>query len=445
MYQASLTLSTKEEKLRQFPPRPLVADEETENQVVNLYPEQKRQRILGFGGAFTEASAVNYMALSPGRRQELIEAYFGEEGAHYGLCRMHIGSCDFSTREYAYTPPRERDMGRFSLGHEEGCVLPFVRDALRRAPGLWLFASPWSPPYWMKTTGRAQRGGKLSPEWADSWCDYVAAYLLAYRQRGVPIQGLTVQNEPKATQTWESCVYSAQEESELIQEHLAPALDRAGLSDIRLMVWDHNRERVYERARDSFRNDFARRRVWGVAYHWYSGAHFQALDLTHEAFPDKALLQTEFCCGLGKDPLTGFDSALRYAGDLIDNLNHWSNGCVDWNMVLNLEGGPYHDRDSGCLAPVLVDAANDRFHLTGAYYGMVHVSRYLLPGSTRIGVSCYRDALKAAAALNPDGSLGCALANTAETPLDVNLRLEGLRYACTLPPRSLASLRITKG
>ena len=156
-----------------------------------------------------------------------------------------------------------------------------------------IYASPWSPPAWMKTNGDMLHGGKLKPEYRDAWARYYVRFVEEYEKEGVPIWGLTVQNEPMATQTWESCLFTGEEERDFVRDHLGPALERAGLQRLKLMVWDHNRGILYQRAKAVYDDPAAARYVWGAAFHWYVGDHFDNVRMVHDAWPEKRLLFTE--------------------------------------------------------------------------------------------------------------------------------------------------------
>ena len=413
---------------------------DAENKALSLYPDVKCQTIRGFGGAFTESAAHVYVSLSEEKRREAMERLFSPEFAGLKLGRVHIGSCDFCLDSYAYTAPGDRKMKTFSIAHDEKKIIPMIRDAMAFCPELELVASPWSPPAWMKDNASVLEGGRLSPDWVKEWGEYVAHYLLAMRGAGMPITILTVQNEPLATQTWESCRYDAEDEAVVIRDALLPALERHGLTDVKLFIWDHNKERVYDRARDAFKVGNTRQVVDGVAFHWYSGSHFDGLQAVHECFPEKELLETEFCTDIDQHPPEDFDAALLYAEDIAGNLRHWTNGIIDWNLMLDMQGGPYHDREGGCLAPVLVDG--DDYRLTGAYWGLCHFSHVIRPGAVRIGASVYDERISCAAAVNPDGSIGCTMANLHDREMPLTIRVEKEAVDIILPAWSLTSVLI---
>jgi glucosylceramidase len=418
--------------LRPGAPAVFKMDDITENKVVNLYPDVRFQTFLGFGSAFTETSALNYARLSPDRQTEAIRALFDKDrGLGYRFCRMHIGSCDFSTREYAYVEPGDTALKTFDLGQDRKYILPMVKQAAAAGDGLFLFASPWSPPPWMKTNGDVRHGGKVLDKYKDTWALYVVKYLLAYREEGIVIRAISIQNEPKAIQTWESCEYSALDEAEMISGHLAPALAKHGLGDIKIIIWDHNKERVYERARDTLADPAVHDRVWGIGYHWYSGGHFDALAMTAKAFPDKPLIETEFCTGFGKMKWNS------YAHEILRNLNNGMAASVDWNMIVDTKGGPYHYRRGGCDAVLSQDAGSLEYR--SAYAQVAQFSRYIRPGDTRIGSSTFTDGLPVTAFAGADGTITAVLLNETAGTLSACVRLEGESATVTLAPRSICT------
>jgi glucosylceramidase len=245
-----------------------------ENNVINIYPDVVYQEIEGFGGAFTESASVTLDKMSRAVRHEILSACFSPvSGLGHTLCRTHINSCDFSTQNYACDETAgDVDLQHFSLDRERRSLIPMVRDAMAvKGADVKLFVSPWSPPAWMKTTGRMNQGGKLKPEYRDVWARYFARFIRELNAEGVSVWGLTVQNEPKATQTWDSCVWTAEEERDFVRDHLGPALRREGLDRVKIMVWDHNKERVFDRARVASRDPEAERHIWGTAFHWWIG------------------------------------------------------------------------------------------------------------------------------------------------------------------------------
>lgn len=417
-----------------------------EMRIVNLIPAVKGQTVRGFGGALTESAAYNYCALSQNKRKAFIKALFDpDEGNGYTLCRTHIHSADFSVGEYTYVDENDETLQSFTLKPDEKYVQPLVLDALKAAKGrLCLFASPWSPPAWMKENHDFCHGGALKKEHYALWGRYMAKYVSEYKKLGVNFFAVTVQNEALAAQTWESCQYSATQEAAFAVEALRPALDAAGLAEVKIFIWDHNKEHLFDRAAESFAVPGAQTAIDGVAFHWYSGDHFDAIDLAAKAFPNKEMMLTEYCCGLNHDAAKGdsvlWTHAMHYAHEMLGDLAHGATACVDWNVCLDLEGGPYHNRTGGCTAAILVDAKNNTFTLTPIYAAMGHFSRYIQPGAVKIGSTCYTQDVEHVAFANPDGSIAVVLVNNAEKEMPVNLKIEGCIAPLALPPESISTV-----
>ncbi|MFI3121577.1 MAG: glycoside hydrolase family 30 protein [Methylococcaceae bacterium] len=398
----------------------------------------KFQEIQGFGGAFTEAAAVTLDKMPPELRQEILQAYFSPDtGNAYSLCRTHINSCDFSLGNYAYTEvDGDVELKHFSIEHDRQALIPMIREAIDLSGGqLKLFASPWSPPAWMKTNGMMNQGGKLKPEYRQAWADYYVRYIQEYEQEGIPIWGLTVQNEPEATQTWDSCIYTGEEERDFVRDHLGPTLHDAGLGNVKVIVWDHNRDRLFERAKVVFDDPKAAHYVWGVGFHWYCGDHFDNVQLTHDAYPDKHLIFTEGCQECGPH-LGSWDTGERYAHSMINDLNRWTEAWVDWNLVLDETGGPNHVGNF-CSAPIIADTQAGEIRYQSSYYYIGHFSRFIRPGARRVVCAKTLDSLEASAFLNVDGSVAVVVLNRTEQVIDFVLKSQGLQAKTSIPARGI--------
>src|SRR5450759_1638959 len=210
------------------------------------------QSIVGIGGALTDASAETFYKLPVTKQREILTAFFDKEkGNGFSLCRTNIHSCDFSSGSYTYAEtPGDTTLKHFSIAPDMKFRVPFIKAAFEKAGNdLKLFASPWSPPAWMKTNNDMLHGGKLRPEFDQTWADYFVRFVQEYENAGIPMWGLTVQNEAMAIQRWESCIFTAEEERDFVKYYLGPTLERSGLSRLKLMIWDHNRGIMYQRAK----------------------------------------------------------------------------------------------------------------------------------------------------------------------------------------------------
>lgn len=275
---------------------PFVKDNGQERQAVNLHPDVEFQTFEGFGGAFTDSAGYVYAQMNQKDKERMLSSYFGTDQMNYRLGRVHADSCDFSVNQYeAMSDSADRALNSFTLDRTRQYVIPMVKDAEKVLTlPVELMLSPWSPPAFMKTNGERCHGGKLKPEYRDFWADYLCRYIRELRAEGLNIRRMSIQNEPKAVQTWDSCIYSPEEERDFLKDHLHPALVRHGLENVEVFIWDHNKERLYERACVILDKETAPM-VAGLAFHWYSGDHFEALELVRKRFPDKKLILSEAC------------------------------------------------------------------------------------------------------------------------------------------------------
>ncbi len=425
----------------------------TECGIINVFPEIEYQSVVGFGGAFTESAAYNYAQLTPAQKKDFIKKHFSrEEGIGYNFGRTHINSCDFSLDIYTYVQEGDRELKTFNIDRDRKYIIPFIKDALEYCTDeLVLFASPWSPPAYMKDNESVIRGGSLKEEYKEVWARYYAKYIKAMAEEGIKISAISVQNEPNAHQPWESCHYSAENEKRFIEEYLAPVLEQEGLSEIKIIIWDHNKERVYDRTKKIFQSEAVKERVWAVGHHWYSGDHFDGMRLVHEQF-GKVLLSTEICGSINEAPLS---LAERYGKELCGDFGNFTAGFCDWNLLLSDQGGPFHnrseksvacagvvleDKSCGCHAPVLYNTATKELVYTPIYYYIGHFSKYVQRGAKRIATTKYCEQIYTVAFKNPDNSLVLVLMNTAEEALPAVVRHEDVCTQITMEPHSIVTV-----
>jgi glucosylceramidase len=405
-------------------------------------PDQRYQLIEGFGGAFTGSAGMVFSQLGAERQQEVLQAYFNPVHGHgYQLCRTHINSCDFSEGNYAYTEVADDvELKHFNIDPDRKYLIPLIHAAQAIAGNnqIKLLASPWSPPAWMKTNGQMTEGGKLKPKYRDAWADYYCRYIEEYAKEDIKIWGLTVQNEPAAVQRWESCTYTAEEERDFVRDHLGPALHQHNLHNVKLIVWDHNRDMLFDRAKTVFDDPKASKFVWGAGFHWYATDDFHHVQMVRDFYPDKKLIFTEGCLE-GGPHLGDWSGGERYARSIINDLNHGASGWIDWNILLNNEGGPNHVGNY-CSAPIIADIEKDELIYNSSYYYLGHFARFIRPGAQRILCANTGTNLLTTAFLNQDGKIAVVILNDQEYPARYALKLDGVQTEAICPERSITTL-----
>jgi glucosylceramidase len=385
---------------------------ESEMKQIKVYPSITYQQFHGMGAAFTEAAAYTWSLMSSKKQNELLNLYFGEEGSHYTYCRTHIQSCDFALGNYAYVDDSsDVKLDSFQIDRDQKYLIPLIKAALQKEKKLMLLASPWSPPGFMKTNGEMNHGGKLKKEYYGRWATVIAKYISEYNKNGITINNVTVQNEPLAVQRWDSCIFSASEERDYACNYLRRALDAISKDRINICIWDHNKEKLIDRTEETLATDEDRSKIDGIAFHWYTGDHFEEVREVHKRYPEKELILSECCVEYSrksqKDPIT---YAEMYAHDIIGNFNAGTNSFIDWNMFLNMEGGPNHVGNF-CDAPIMCDTVHDTYTIQKSYYYIKHFSHFIKQGAKCMLVSRYTDSIEATGFINPDGEKVVVLLN----------------------------------
>lgn len=418
-------------------------ERDRENQVVNLYPEITYETFEGFGGAITQGAGYVYSQMPESEKKALMEAYFSPKRMYYQFVRIPIDSCDFSTGQYqAVSDPEDTAFETFDFEMPERYILPMLRDAEKAAgKRLPIMLSPWSLPVFMKTNDTREQGGKLRPECYGLWAEYLCRYIEEYRKRGFLVKRLTLQNEPKAVQTWDSCIYTAQEEKVFLRDHMRPAMEKHGLTDIEVFIWDHNKERVYEWMRDIL-DEETDKMIAGAAFHWYSGDHFEALELCRRLYPDKKLVISESCIELSKfDGDDAIGSAMRLGHEIIGDMNHGMTAFYDWNLLVNEIGGPNYVGNY-VLAPFMYDRQNQKLmpQLIAGYFE--HFSHYIQPGAVRIASTKFSEQVDAVAWKGPDETIVLIILNKSGENQPVVVRMDDREAAAVLYPMSITTCLI---
>lgn len=445
---------------------------------VILNPEETYQEITGFGGSFTEASGYLLNELSDENRNEILEAYFGDSGARYSLTRTHMNSSDFSLGNYSYASvPGDRTLENFSIEEDRDDLIPMIKDAMAVSrDGFKIISSPWTAPPWMKDNND-WKGGKLLPEYYDTWALFFSKYLTAYEKEGIDIWGITVENEPLGNDSnWDSMHFTPEEMNDFVKGHLGPQLEKDGFSEIHILGYDQNRhEELIEWVDAMYDDEEAAKYYDGTAVHWYASTYkifSKELQYAHRKAPGKYLIQTEATVDAeipawkdddwywSKEATDwGWDWApedrkhlhpkyvpvYRYARDIIGTLNNWVDGWIDWNMVLDRQGGP-NWAENWCTAPVIVDPEVDEVYYTPLYYTMAHFSKYIRPGAKRIQHNLSDQTntvgLMLTAAENPDGSIAVVALNQGNTAKVVQLGLNGASSVIEIPGQAIQTILI---
>lgn len=410
-------------------------------------PKKTFQTYVGVGGAITDASAETFYKLPRAKQDELIKAYFDKkDGIGYNVLRTNINSCDFSSDNYTYIAEKDSTLKTFNIDHDKKYKIPMIKAAQQLiGADLMFYGSPWSPPAWMKDNNNMLKGGKLLDQYHDAWAMYYTKFIKAYEAEGIPVWGISIQNEPMATQKWESCIYTAEEERDFLKEHLGPTMEKEGLKDKKIIAWDHNRDLIYQRASTYLEDPEAAKYIWGIGFHWYedwSGGKpmFDNLRRVYEAYPDKHLFFTEGCAESFK--AGGYNNwALgeEYGRSMINDFNNGMVGFTDWNILLDETGGPNHVQNF-CFAPVHGDTKKGTLIYTNAYYYIGHFSKYIQLGAKRIISSPTRSQLLSTSFLNPDGSVTTIVQNESDKDVEYLVWVEGQAAKTVAKSRSISTV-----
>jgi glucosylceramidase len=414
---------------------------------VFIEPRKTFQTFLGIGGAITDASAEVFAKLPKNKQEELLQAYYNKDkGIGYSLVRTTIHSSDFSSESYTYVTEGDKELKTFNIEHDKKYKIPLLKRAIETAGGkLTLFASPWSPPAFMKTNNNMLRGGKLLPEFYQPWANYYVKFIKSYEKEGIPVWGLTLQNEPMATQKWESCIYTAEEERDFLKNYLGPTLKKSGLGNTKITVWDHNRDLISQRSNTILNDPEANKYVWGIGFHWYeswSGGEpmFENIKKVHDIYPNKNLLFTEGCNeNFKSENYQLWKNGERYGKSMINDFNNGTVGWTDWNILLDENGGPNHVGNF-CFSPIHGDIKTGELIYTPSYYFIGHFSKFIQKGAKRIDCVTSRSNLISTSFLNPDGKVVTVVMNQSSQKIDYNVYVDTNKVSISILPHAIQTL-----
>jgi glucosylceramidase len=414
---------------------------------VFVQPQKTFQTFLGIGGAITDASAEVFAQLSKGKQKEFMNAYYDKEkGIGYSLLRTTIHSSDFSSESYTYIKEGDKDLKTFNIDHDRQYRIPMIKEAIKTAGGkLPLYVSPWSPPAFMKSTNNMLMGGVLLPEYYQSWANYYAKFIKAYEKEGMPIWGLTIQNEPMATQKWESCIYTAEAERDFLKNFLGPTMKKEGLGDKKIIVWDHNRDLMPHRANVIFSDPEASKYAWGTGFHWYESwsggsSMYDNVRKVYEDHPSKYLMFTEGCIEkFDAKKYQFWANGERYGTSMINDFNNGTVGWTDWNILLDQNGGPNHVGNF-CFAPIHADTNTGELIYTPSYYYIGHFSKFIQKDAKRVSTSVSRSDLLSTSFINVDGKMVTVVLNQTNKSVTYNLIVASEKSIVVIPAHGIQTL-----
>ncbi|MCB1248780.1 MAG: hypothetical protein KDB36_05210 [Acidimicrobiales bacterium] len=409
-----------------------------------------RQRLHGVGASLTESSAVLIAGLPADERRALLEALFAPDRGGLSVLRVVIGASDFSLehRSLADSAGPDPELTTFSIERDRRWVLPVLREILAINPDIEIVASPWSAPGWMKTTGLYAWGG-LEERYEAAYARYLVAFVEAYRDEGVTVDWLTLQNEPSAVQaSYPSMVMLADQQARLVRDHLGPLLVEAGLAT-RVLSWDHN----WCDARppggcvgteptpfplDVLAGTGGRYPLGGTAFHCYGGNQAAANELVHAAIPGLQLWHTE--CSGGTWQADPFGDTARL---VVRDRNHWSNATLLWNLALDPTHGPHLGGCDTCRGVVTVDPASDSWTPEVDYDVLATVARFGPQGSGALATAVTGE-VEATAVCSPDGQPAAIVWNPGDAAT-VTMTFGDLALPVELATRSLTAVQAPEG
>ena len=466
---------------------------EVKKVTLQLLPNEEFQKYYGFGASFTESSAWNLATIPVESRKKVLTKLFSPtEGAGFTLTRTHINSSDYSNTHYTYIEEGDEDLSTFSInedlkgfsGDENEQVrnielidpkydlIPMILEA-SSIPGadFKIIASPWSPPSWMKTGETAKMtNGTLLPKYYGLWAEYLSKYVSAYAEQGINLWGLTPQNEPLHAHNaqWDSNGFTPEQGRDFLRDHLGPQLVKDGhlnLDDLdaglHVLIYDHNKSTMNDYVNATYKDPEAAKYAWGTAFHWYTNSELKennwyAKELTElqKNWPNKGMIHSESSIDIdAKDPIGQYwRESTDYAGtfvpfetyayDIITDLNHGTQGYVEWCSILSHKGqpNPYNNFNS---APVLINPVTDEVIYTPLYYLLSHFSKFIRPDARRIGLKgAENKGLIYTAAKNPDGSIALVVFNKNEEAYELSIALETKTFTTKIAPRAVQTIHL---
>ncbi|MGO4209643.1 glycoside hydrolase family 30 beta sandwich domain-containing protein [Terriglobus sp. 2YAB30_2] len=407
---------------------------------ISVDDAKRFQTIDGFGHALTGGSAQLLMKMTPAARSNLLHELFGNGDGQIGMSylRVSVGASDMNAYVYTYddmpTGETDPELKHFTLAEDEKDVIPVLKEILTTNPRLKILASPWTAPSWMKTNENV-KGGALKKEYYPAYAQYWVKYLQGMKAHGITIDALTVQNEPENPKNTPSLVMTADEEAEFIGQHLGPALHTAGLQT-RIIAFDHNcdhpnyPETVLKDAKSGPVAD-------GSGFHLYLG-DISAMTAVHDAYPQKNIYFTEqmVVAYKTKEPMP---IARPFSRVVIGALNNWSRNVLLWNLAADPQNGP-HTNNGGCpMCSGSLTLDGDKVARLVAHYTAAHASKFVPPGSVRIGSTCDGTCPSEVVLRTPKGKYVLLVSNPDAEAREFSVRFHGKTFHTSLAAGAVAT------
>uniref|UniRef100_A0A0K0EAP1 Glucosylceramidase n=1 Tax=Strongyloides stercoralis TaxID=6248 RepID=A0A0K0EAP1_STRER len=419
-------------------------DEEIHS-IINIDTKKQYQKIIGFGGAFTDSFGINMNSISLGVQKNLMNSYFSSKGSKYTIGRVPIASTDFSERIYSYCDTEnDFELKTFNLTNEDYTLkIPFIKEAIKITQNkLKLFASPWSAGGWMKTNGKMKGGAPLKGDipgpYYETWGNYFVKFLESYLSNGIKFWGVTVQNEPSSGfdpfYGWQTMLFTPEHERDFVKLYLGPKIkENPKFNETKIMILDDDRTFLPYWVDTVLEDEDAEKYIDGIGVHWYQDEFpVSNIQKTYERHPNKYILATEACngwLGLDRGPKPGYwIHGEAYLFSIIDDINHYVSGWTDWNLALDMTGGPTWAKNN-VDSPILIDKSKDVFYKNPSFYALAHVSKFVKPDAVRIDSTIENkiNEFDFVAFKNTDGSKVLVILNKSEK--DLNIKINSLNSA----------------
>jgi glucosylceramidase len=405
---------------------------------IQIKPDVRRQEVLGFGAAFTDAACYMFSQLAPDARRALFRELYDPTQMNLSVGRTCVGSSDYSTKAYSYDDSDTPDptLAKFSIAHDQQWILPMLREARQVNPDIYLLSTPWSPPGWMKDNN-SLLGGTIKRRYLASYAQYITKFVDAYAKEGVHIDAVSSQNEVDTDQDGRmpACTWPQEVEVGFVGEQLGPAFVKAG---IRTKIWliDHNYN-LWGRAIASFDDPKVRQYAEGVAWHGYLGTP-EAMTRVHDAVPQKHAYWTEGGPDY-TDPKYLTDWS-KWGAQFAGIMNNWARCIIAWNYALDEQGRP-NIGPFPCGGLVTINSKTHDVTRSGQYWAFAHYSRHVRRGARVVDSAGAAKSLAHVAFNNPDGSTALVLTNSGGGPATPRIALGGSAVQVTLPADSITTLQ----